>query len=174
MSGQVITFLLLTSVGSFLPDAPEGKEAETGTVHLMQPSGPFQVGHIMLDWTDSTRKEPATEEPSDFRQVPVQIWYPAGKDSHGEPSAGLRSRRIRSAHSEWQQMRYGQGGPGPHLRTIFCDQGCGKRNGPRTGHGLWSEKGCPTLWVKKLKYRNSKRSEIPPHLRSHECNRACF
>ncbi len=46
-------------------------------VALQEPTGSYTVGQALLDWTDTTRKEPGTDDPNDVRQIPVQIWYPA-------------------------------------------------------------------------------------------------
>lgn len=42
------------------------------------PSGPYPVGTREYAWTDSSRGEPYTKDPSDHRRVVVQVWYPAG------------------------------------------------------------------------------------------------
>lgn len=42
-----------------------------------QPSGPYAVGTREYSWTDSSRAEPYTKNPSDYRRVVVQVWYPA-------------------------------------------------------------------------------------------------
>ena len=36
---------------------------------LLEPKGPYPVGQILLDWTDTSRGEPATEDPNDWRQL---------------------------------------------------------------------------------------------------------
>lgn len=48
-------------------------------VHLEvpEPTGAHAVGRERLMWTDDSRPEVHTEDPSDVRAVPVQIWYPA-------------------------------------------------------------------------------------------------
>ena len=42
-----------------------------------KPDGPHPVGVRAFAWIDSSREESATEEPDDYREVTVQIWYPA-------------------------------------------------------------------------------------------------
>lgn len=59
------------------------------SIELLSPGGPFPVGHILFDWVDSTRGEPATSEPSDFRQVMAEIWYPARANAEGKKAAYL-------------------------------------------------------------------------------------
>ncbi len=50
--------------------------------HVVAPSGSYAVGHIVLDWVDSTRDELATTDPDDRRFLTTEIWYPA------EPGSG--------------------------------------------------------------------------------------
>lgn len=40
-------------------------------------NGPYQVGTVSYDFTDSTRPELYTADPNDSREIMVQIWYPA-------------------------------------------------------------------------------------------------
>lgn len=59
--------------------------SETGhPVVLQKPTGPYSVGQTLLDWTDTTREEPGTDDPNDVRQIPVQIWYPAPVGATGD------------------------------------------------------------------------------------------
>ena len=66
---------------------------------LLEPTGPYPVGQILLDWTDTSRGESATEDPNDRRQLPVQIWYPAAASAEGE-QARYRPR-IEAFRTEW-------------------------------------------------------------------------
>jgi len=43
---------------------------------LPKPSGPHHVGSEIFRWTDKTRPETLTADPSDHRQVIAQAWYP--------------------------------------------------------------------------------------------------
>src|SRR5205823_432444 len=43
---------------------------------LPKPSGPHNVGSVVFRWTDNTRPETFTADPSDRRQVIAQAWYP--------------------------------------------------------------------------------------------------
>ncbi|MCH8981611.1 hypothetical protein IH922_06295, partial [candidate division KSB1 bacterium] len=65
----------------------------------MQADGPFRVGHVMIDWTDNSRREPVTSDPSDLRQVPIQIWYPARDDVRGKHAA--YRPRIEAFRTAW-------------------------------------------------------------------------
>lgn len=44
---------------------------------LPAPRGPFALGSETFRWIDPARPEPATDDPSDHRNVIVQAWYPA-------------------------------------------------------------------------------------------------
>ncbi|CAH1191137.1 alpha/beta fold hydrolase [Paenibacillus sp. JJ-223] len=42
-----------------------------------KPTGPYQVGTTVLHWTDLDRKEENASEPNAYRELMVQLWYPA-------------------------------------------------------------------------------------------------
>jgi dienelactone hydrolase len=44
---------------------------------LPKPSGPHRVGSVIFRWTDTSRPETFTVDPSDHRQVIAQAWYPS-------------------------------------------------------------------------------------------------
>ncbi|MBI3738485.1 MAG: hypothetical protein HY258_05510 [Chloroflexi bacterium] len=44
---------------------------------LPTPPGPYAVGSVLYDWTDTTRDEIYSPDPNDKRELMVQIWYPA-------------------------------------------------------------------------------------------------
>ena len=44
---------------------------------LPAPGGPFAIGTVTFQWTDSSRPEIYTADPNDVRQIMVQVWYPA-------------------------------------------------------------------------------------------------
>jgi predicted dienelactone hydrolase len=46
-------------------------------IRLPTPSGPYAVGTVSYHWIDRTREEQWTKDPNDFRELMVQIWYPA-------------------------------------------------------------------------------------------------
>ncbi len=52
---------------------------------LPTPPGPYAVGSIVYDWTDSARPETYTADPNDRREIMVQIWYPA------QPASGAKT-----------------------------------------------------------------------------------
>lgn len=44
--------------------------------------GPYAIGSVTYDWTDTTRAEIYTPDPNDKRELVVQIWYPAQPDAN--------------------------------------------------------------------------------------------
>jgi predicted dienelactone hydrolase len=45
--------------------------------HLPKPTGPYAIGSVTHHWIDSARTEVFTDDPSDRRELMVQVWYPA-------------------------------------------------------------------------------------------------
>lgn len=45
--------------------------------HLQEPTGPYKVGTITYDWTDSSRREEKCNGADVKRELMVQVWYPA-------------------------------------------------------------------------------------------------
>ena len=41
------------------------------------PKGKYNIGTQVYFWTDSSRGEVYTTDPTDYRELMVQIWYPA-------------------------------------------------------------------------------------------------
>src|SRR4029077_18469175 len=65
---------------NFLPPAVREKK-----IDLLSPNGPFGIGTRTYHWVDRSRHEKASKDPAEFRQVVVQVWYPA--KSGKEPTA---------------------------------------------------------------------------------------
>ncbi len=67
-------------------------------VELPAPGGPYPVGRVEYDWTDSARPDPLAADPSQPRKLNVWIWYPgeAGASGAGPapylPSAWVTER----------------------------------------------------------------------------------
>lgn len=53
-------------------------------MHTLAPSGPYAIGTVTYEWTDTGRPETYTETPDDYRKLAVQFWYPADQ----QPEAG--------------------------------------------------------------------------------------
>lgn len=63
---------------------------------LPTPSGPYNVGTQVFQWTDSTRLEWFTDEnPDDLRKLVVQVWYPA-VDNNEETAPYMDQMKIRA------------------------------------------------------------------------------
>ena len=52
---------------------------------LPTPPGPYAVGSVLYDWTDSSRAETYSTDSSAKRELMVQVWYPA------QPDAGAKT-----------------------------------------------------------------------------------
>lgn len=49
-----------------------------------RPKGPYKIGTVTYDWVDDQRDEILTSDPSDKRELMVQIWYPADAKAKGK------------------------------------------------------------------------------------------
>lgn len=63
---------LIILVLVFLPGISAAAQLE-----IPEPTGPYAVGRTARAWVDASRPEALTETAGDFREVPVEIWYPA-------------------------------------------------------------------------------------------------
>jgi predicted dienelactone hydrolase len=79
--GQVTRALPATLTTLVLLGLPFGAQAQTAATSLASriptPTGPFAVGRVELQWTDSSRTEPFVPALSARRELVVFIWYPA-------------------------------------------------------------------------------------------------
>lgn len=55
---------------------------------LPKPTGTYTVGRMIFHWVDASRPEERTENPNDYREVMVFIWFPA------EPGTGIKAGYI--------------------------------------------------------------------------------
>jgi hypothetical protein len=68
-------------------------------VSLPVPPGPFAVGRVMMDWTDTNRADPLGHDPRKPRKLNVWIWYPAEKPAEDAlpapylPAAWVQARQ---------------------------------------------------------------------------------
>ena len=62
------------------------------------PTGKYNIGTQVYFWTDSSRGEVYTTSPSDYRELMVQIWYPAqgGKNYQKAPHVTFPEKAISS------------------------------------------------------------------------------
>jgi len=54
---------------------------------LPRPSGPYAIGTVTYHWVDTARAEMFTADPTDRRELMVQLWYPAVESSASAPRA---------------------------------------------------------------------------------------
>lgn len=52
---------------------------------LPQPGGQYPVGSTSFTLIDSSREETFTENPNDYREVPIRIWYPSRAIKNTQP-----------------------------------------------------------------------------------------
>jgi predicted dienelactone hydrolase len=64
---------------------------------LPAPTGSFGIGSLDLLATDTARAEVLTDDPSDFRQVSTQVWYPAHINSGTSPNRYRTMATTRAA-----------------------------------------------------------------------------
>ena len=48
--------------------------------HFPKPSGPYAIGTVVYHWTDTSRPELFTTDPTDHRELMAQVWYPAANE----------------------------------------------------------------------------------------------
>ncbi len=70
----LLLFLALSQLPAVLP-----------VFSLPAPDGPYSVGTSGQTYIDSTRAEWLSSDPTDARQVPVQVWYPADVPAGQKP-----------------------------------------------------------------------------------------
>ena len=85
IASYYVRFTFFISCVLFIAEFASAQKIESNS--LMKPSGPFKVGHIVMELIDNNRREPATSDPSDLRNVPIQIWYPTRDEVSGKHAA---------------------------------------------------------------------------------------
>lgn len=93
-----VTFVLLVLLVGYLGLVAVRRAAP---VVLPAPAGPYQVGRMTYDWTDTGRVDPLAPRPGTRRELSVWVWYPAARDAVGE--------RAAYAPGSWDQLHL----PGP-------------------------------------------------------------
>ena len=96
-NGALLTAAVVAQLFMWMPAASQ--TPTENSIALLEPTGPYAVGQVLMNWTDAGRPEPGTDDPGDHRQVPVQIWYPAPVDARGN-RAPYRPR-IEAFRADW-------------------------------------------------------------------------
>ncbi|WP_088344129.1 alpha/beta hydrolase family protein [Bacillus cereus] len=56
-----------------------------------EPTGPHRIGTKLYHWVDHQRNEPYSKNPNNWRELMVQIWYPAAEKCKGDPEPYIRN-----------------------------------------------------------------------------------
>lgn len=83
---------------------------------LPAPSGPFGIGRVGYDWTDTTRLDTLGPDPKHNRELMVDLWYPtdrASGETHGVYLPG--AKQIDADPKLGPQMREGFGATWPQI-----------------------------------------------------------
>jgi dienelactone hydrolase len=86
------------------------------------PSGKYNIGTQVYFWTDNSRGEVYTTDPTDFRELMVQIWYPAqeGKNYQKAPHVTFPKKAISSiARTAGLPASFGRHGTQLTSNSIF-------------------------------------------------------
>lgn len=82
-------------LGAIVPGVTAAARPQSGT--LPPPTGPFAVGQVELDWTDSARPDPFPGRESHRRDIVVFAWYPAASAAGHLSPYVPHLERIRAA-----------------------------------------------------------------------------
>lgn len=61
---------------------------------LPKPKGQYSVGTTVLHLTDTSRKETITDEPDDYRELMIQIWYPSQPTKNPKTFPYIPDQRV--------------------------------------------------------------------------------
>lgn len=85
------------------PNSQSPTQAPVTPLELPMPTGPHSIGTKVYNWVDRSRHEQASKNPSDFRQLVVQVWYPS-EDGSG-PTAPYVPM-LRSYRHVWEDSEF--------------------------------------------------------------------
>ncbi|MGB7539906.1 MAG: hypothetical protein WBM17_15285 [Anaerolineales bacterium] len=88
---------------------------------IPEATGPYAVGTIVYAWKDTSRLETYTDDPSDFRELPVGIWYPVDKPAPAAPGA-VGIAPVSSAQAAYPLLVFSPGAFGPRDSNISTYQ----------------------------------------------------
>lgn len=75
------------------PSAPADTVTDVA-FELVAPTGPHKVGTTLLHLVDKSRPETVTPDPSDFREVVVQLYYPTDADGPSAPILSSAEAKV--------------------------------------------------------------------------------
>jgi alpha-beta hydrolase superfamily lysophospholipase len=85
------------------PNSQSPTKAALTPLDLPMPTGPHSIGTKVYNWVDRSRHEQASKNPSDFRQLVVQVWYPSEDGSR--PTAPYVPM-LRSYRHVWEDSDF--------------------------------------------------------------------
>lgn len=88
--------LVVAVVGSCSALIPVLAWRQPDHVTLPEPTGPYAVGRVTLDWLEEGRIDPFAPAAGTKRELPVWIWYPARRDAV-QPRLDYMPARLREA-----------------------------------------------------------------------------
>lgn len=65
--------------------------------HFTQPTGKYGIGTSTYHWVDENRPDIFTTDPNDHREILVQVWYPADKDSKAKKAPYIAEADVLAA-----------------------------------------------------------------------------
>ncbi|MBN1259764.1 MAG: dienelactone hydrolase family protein [Anaerolineae bacterium] len=67
-------------------------------------AGPYAIGTVTYHWIDAARPETYGDSPSGYRELAVQVWYPAAASSGGIPERWLEHPALSRTMATWSHM----------------------------------------------------------------------
>ena len=86
LSGSCISVRSQATAGS---EAPGQQTVAAAIPRMPDPSGPYGIGRVGYDWTDSTRPDRFASNPAAHRELMVYFWYPTRNKADGVKGAYL-------------------------------------------------------------------------------------
>lgn len=156
-SKHFFVLLLAFCVGLFFSC---GHKKEAG-LELPEPTGPFDVGTAWFYFTDSSRPEPFTQDPDDFRRLAVRVWYPAEIKKSDQPYPYVEHDAVLPAEGASDKIRASIEKMNERLKSIkthsFKNAPPAVSGGPFPvvlySHGYWAGMNQSTILMEELASR---------------------
>lgn len=84
-------------------------------------TGPYAVGTITYAWKDTSRLEMYTDDLNDYRELPVQVWYPVDKTVQTATN-GIVNAPVSMAQATYPLLVFSPGAFGPRDSNISTYQ----------------------------------------------------